>query len=80
VILVQHSITDGVEAIRENVHVIRAQFKPLLDLDVYVEDVEDLVNVVPKMLDNIEVLARELNHAFNILSDTPKKDWINPKQ
>lgn len=72
--MVQHNISDGVEAIHENIRVIRAKFKPLLDADVYLEDVAMLVEVVPRMLDNIDALTREVNHAFTILSDTPKKD------
>jgi hypothetical protein len=72
--LIHHSISDGVEAIHENVRVIRAQFKPLLDADVYLEDVVALVEVVPRMLDNIDALTKEVNHAFTILSDMPKKD------
>lgn len=72
--LVQHSISDGVESIREDLHVIRAKFRPLLDADAYLEDVSALVEVVPKMVDNIEALAKELNHAFTILNDSPKKD------
>ena len=72
--MVRHSISDGVEEIHENMRVIRAKFKPLLDADTYLEDVSMLVRVVPQMMDNIEELAKELNHAFTILSDTPKKD------
>ena len=72
--MIHHSISDGVEAIHENVRVIRAQFKPLLDADVYLEDVAALVEVVPRMLDNIDALTKEVNHAFTILSDMPKKD------
>jgi hypothetical protein len=72
--LIHHSISDGVEAIHDNIRVIRAQFKPLLDPDVYLEDVSRLVEVVPLMLDNIDELTKELNRAFTILSDTPKRD------
>jgi len=72
--LVQHSISDEVEAIHESIHVTRAKFNPLLDSELYLEDVSQLIEVVPQMLDNIEALAKELNHAFTILSNTPKKD------
>jgi DNA anti-recombination protein RmuC len=72
--LVQHSISDEVEAIHEMIRVARAKFKPLLDSEIYLEDVSQLAEVVPRMLDNIEALAKELNHAFTILSNTPKKD------
>ena len=72
--MVQHSISDEVEAIHESLRVARAKFKPLLDSEVYLEDVSQLVEVVPQMLENIEALAKELNHAFTILSNTPKKD------
>jgi len=72
--LVQHSISDEIEAIQENIHVTRAKFKPLLDSEVYMEDVSPLIDVVPQMLDNIEALAKELNHAFTILSNTPRND------
>jgi hypothetical protein len=72
--LIQQHISDEVEAIAESILVIRAKFKPLLDADVYLEDVAQLVEVVPPMLDNLEALTKELGHAFTILSNTPKKD------
>ena len=72
--LIQQQISDEVEAISESVRVIRAKFKPLLDSDVYLEDVAQLVEVVPRMLDNLDALAKELGHAFTILNNTPKKD------
>ena len=72
--MIQQQISDEVEAISESVRVIRAKFKPLLDSDVYLEDVAQLVEVVPRMLDNLDALVKELGHAFTILSDTPKKD------
>jgi len=72
--LIQQHISDEVESISESIRVIRAKFKPLLDSDIYLEDVAALTEVVPPMLDNLEALAKELGHAFTILSDTPKKD------
>ena len=72
--MIKQKISDEAEAIHENLRVIRAKFKPLLDADTYVEDVSMLVEVVPRMMDNIEELSKELNRAFAILSDTPKKD------
>jgi hypothetical protein len=72
--LIQQHISDEVEAIAESILVSRAKFKPLLDSDVYLEDVAHLVEVVPPMIENVEALAKELGHAFTILSDTPKKD------
>jgi len=73
--LVQKHISDDVEAVHESIRVMRAKFKPLLDSEIYLEDVGQLVEVVPRMLDNIDALAKELNHAFTILNNTPKKEW-----
>ncbi len=72
--MIKQKISDEAEAIHENMRVIRAKFKPLLDTEVYLEDVSMLVEVVPRMMDNIEELSKELNHAFTILSDTPKRE------
>ena len=73
--MVQKHISDDVEAVHESIRVMRAKFKPLLDSDIYLEDVGQLVEVVPRMLDNLDALAKELNHAFTILNNTPKKEW-----
>lgn len=73
--MVQKHISDDVEAVHESIRVMRAKFKPLLDSEIYLEDVGQLVEVVPRMLDNLDALAKELNHAFTILNNTPKKEW-----
>jgi len=72
--LIQQHISDEAESISESLRAIRAKFKPLLDSDIYLEDVAALTEVVPPMLDNLETLPKELSHAFTILSDTPKKE------
>ena len=72
--MVEQNISAGVEAIKENVQVIRAKFQPLLAQDIYIDDVARLLEVVPRMLENVEAMARELNNAFNILNKAPKKE------
>ena len=72
--MVQQNISGGVEAIKENIQVIRAKFRPLLDTDIYIDDVKRLVDVVPRMLDNVEAMAKELNNAFEVLNKAPKKE------
>ena len=72
--MVQQNITAGVEAIQDNIQVIRAKFQPLLDKEVYIDDVTRLLDVVPRMLDNVEAMAKELHNAFNVLTSAPKKD------
>ena len=72
--MVQQNIFGGVEAIKENVQVIRAKFRPLMDKALYVDDVSRLLDVIPTMLDNVEAMAKELNNAYNILARAPKKE------
>ncbi len=72
--MIKQNISGGVGAIKENIQVIRAKFRPLLNRDRYIEDVERLVEVIPGMLDNVESMADELDNAFNILTGAPKKD------
>ncbi len=72
--MVQQNITAGVESIQENLKVIRAKFRPLLEQDLYIDDVQRLVDVVPKMLDNLEAMSSELDNAFNVLTKAPKKE------
>jgi len=72
--LVQQNITAGVEAIQDNIKVIRAKFRPLLEEDIYINDVSRLIDVVPQMLDNLEAMSSELDNAFNILTKESKKE------
>ena len=72
--MVQQNISAGVESITENIQVIRAKFQPLLDKEVYIDDVTRLLDVVPQMLDNVEAMTKELHNAFNVLTNAPKKD------
>jgi hypothetical protein len=72
--LVTQNISGGVEAIEENISVIRAKFRPLLDNDLYLEDVSRLVEVVPRMLDNVEALTKELANAFEALNAATRID------
>ncbi|MBD3257021.1 hypothetical protein GF377_01215 [candidate division GN15 bacterium] len=71
--MIRQSISAGTANIKENIQVIRAKFRPLLEADQYIEDVERLLTVVPKMLDNVEAMADELDNAYNILQKSPKK-------
>ena len=72
--MVQQNITAGVEAIQDNIKVIRAKFRPLLDQDAYIDDVARLIDVIPQMLDNVEAMSAELDNAFNVLTKAPKKE------
>ncbi|MCD6249857.1 MAG: hypothetical protein J7J98_05985 [candidate division Zixibacteria bacterium] len=72
--MVQQNITAGVEAIQDNIKVIRAKFRPLLEEDIYINDVSRLIDVVPQMLDNLEAMSSELDNAFNILTKESKKE------
>jgi hypothetical protein len=72
--LVHQNITAGVESIQDNLKVIRAKFRPLLDQEAYVDDVTRLIDVIPQMLDNLEAMSAELDNAFNVLSKAPKKE------
>jgi hypothetical protein len=72
--VIRHNISGGVGAIKENIQVIRAKFRPLLEKEQYIEDVDRLCDVVPEMLDNVESMADELENAFNILLAAPKKE------
>ena len=72
--MVQYNITAGVESIHENLKVIRAKFRPLLDQEAYVDDVTRLISVIPQMLDNLEAMSSELDNAFNVLTKAPKKE------
>lgn len=71
--LVERNIEGDIEAIADNVQVIRSKFQPLLDSDQYVEDVAKLVEVIPQMLDNVEEMVLQLNKAFEILRESPRK-------
>lgn len=53
---------------------IRAKFRPLMDQNLYIEDVQRLLDVVPRMLDNVEAMAKELNNAFEVLTKAAKKE------
>jgi hypothetical protein len=70
--MVHQNIDAGVEAIRENVAVIRAKFRPLLEAPDYPDNVAKLVTVIPQMLTNMEAMAGELNNAFNILNEAQR--------
>ncbi len=72
--MIKQNISAGTESIKENIMVIRAKFKPLLEEASYLEDVDRLVEAVPHMLDNVEAMANELNNAYEILWSTPKED------
>jgi len=72
--LVQQNITAGVESIQDNIKVIRAKFRPLLEQDIYINDVSRLIDVIPQMLDNLEAMSSELDNAFNILTKESKKE------
>ncbi len=72
--MVQQNISAGVEAIQDNIKVIRAKFRPLLEQDIYIDDVARLLEVVPRMLDNVEAMSNELNNAFEVLTKAPKKE------
>ena len=71
--MIRHNISAGTANIKENIQVIRAKFRPLLNQEIYVEDVSRLITVVPKMLENVEAMADELENAFDILQNAPKK-------
>ena len=71
--MVQQNISAGVEAIQDNIIVIRAKFRPLLEQDIYIDDVTRLIDVVPRMLDNVEAMSNELKNAFEVLTKAPKK-------
>ena len=72
--LVKHNITAGVEAIQDNIKVIRAKFRPLLEQEIYIDDVKRLIDVIPQMLDNLEAMSAELDNAFKVLTKAPKKE------
>lgn len=72
--MVQQNIAAGVESIQENIKVIRAKFRPLLEQDMYIDDVQRLIDVIPQMLDNLEAMSSELDNAFNVLIKAPKKE------
>jgi len=72
--LIKQNISGEVDAIKENIQVMRTKLRPLLNKDLYIEDVERLIEVIPEMLENVESMADELGNAFRILSDAPKKD------
>ena len=71
---IKQNISAGVDSIKENIAVIRAKFNPLLESEQYVEDVKRLLDVIPPMLDNLEAMVKELNRAFNILSESANKE------
>ena len=71
--MIKQNISAGTANIKENIQVIRAKFRPLLNQDQYIEDVSRLLEAVPKMLENVEAMADELDNAFGILQNAPKK-------
>ena len=72
--MIRQNISAGTANIKENIQVIRAKFRPLLNEEQYIEDVSRLITVVPKMLENVEAMADELENAFDILQTAPKKN------
>jgi len=72
--MVYQSISAGIGAIKENIAVIRAKFRPLLRSGDYLEDVTRLVVGTTKMLDNMEAMAMQLEESFETLSKAPKKE------
>lgn len=69
---IKQNISGEVEAISEALQIIRAKFKPLLDKDIYVEDVSRLVDAVGTMIENVEAMTQELERAHKILTDSDK--------
>lgn len=72
--MVQQNITAGVESIQDNLKVIRAKFRPLLEQEIYIDDVTRLIDVIPQMLDNLDAMSAELDNAFKVLTKAPKKE------
>jgi hypothetical protein len=73
-VIIKQSVSGETEAIKEYMTIIKAKFRPLLQDSTYLEDVSGLLEAVPKMIDNVEAMADELDNAFNILNDTPKNE------
>ena len=71
--MVKQDLSGECQAIKESIRIIRAKFQPYLDKNKYIDDVDQLVEVVPKMMENVEAMADELDNAFGILSGTPRK-------
>jgi hypothetical protein len=65
-------VSGETESIKENIRIIKAKFRPLLENSAYIEDVSELLDAVPKMMANVEAMADELDNAFTILNDAPK--------
>jgi hypothetical protein len=65
-------VSGETESIKENIRIIKAKFRPLLENSAYIEDVSELLDAVPKMMANVEAMADELDNAFSILNDAPK--------
>jgi TolB-like protein len=67
--LIKKTISGDVQAIGENIQVIRSKFQPLLDAERYDEEVQQLIDVIPQMLENVVDMTRQLEQAFQILTE-----------
>ena len=70
--MIRQNISAEVEAISDNLMIIRSKFKPLMFKEIYAEDVDRLVDAVGGMLENVESMAWELENAFEILSEVER--------
>ena len=71
--LIKQNISGDIQAIGENIQVIRSKFKPLLDTDRYDDEVHQLIDVIPQMLDNVVEMTHQLEKAFQILSERARE-------
>lgn len=67
--MIKKTISGDVQAIGENIQVIRSKFQPLLDAERYDEEVQQLIDVIPQMLENVVDMTRQLEQAFQILTE-----------
>lgn len=71
--MIKQNISGDIQAIGENIQVIRSKFKPLLDTDRYDDEVHQLIDVIPQMLDNVVEMTHQLEKAFQILSERARE-------
>ena len=71
--MIKKTISGDVQAIGENIQVIRSKFQPLLDAERYDDEVQQLIDVIPQMLENVVDMTRQLEQAFQILTERARE-------